>query len=36
MLSLLIAATCAGLTGAGLALSNDPIYTYEKESESER
>ena len=36
MITLLIAATCAGLTGVGLALSNDPIYNYERESESKR
>lgn len=33
MIALLIAATCAGLAGVGIALSNDPINARESESE---
>ena len=32
---ILLLATIAGVTGAGVALSYDPIYTYEREGESE-
>ena len=33
MITILILATIAGVTGAGVALSYDPIYTYEREGE---
>ena len=35
MITILILATLAGITGAGVALTYDPIHAYEEESESE-
>lgn len=35
MVTILLMATIAGVTGAGVALTYDPIHAYEREKESE-